>query len=154
MRFIKKAAAQLTMINRAFELYHENTCIKWIKRTNELNYVEITGENSGCWSNLGRILNRQQINLQPNGCLTYVGTAIHEMMHTLGFHHEQTRPDRDNYVRIKFENIEAGKSGNFNMDHAPSTTSFGTPYDYDSVMHYTPGSFSKNGYNTIEAIVS
>lgn len=142
------------MIDQAFRLYHENTCIKWVKRTKELDYVEITGESSGCWSNLGRLHNRQQLNLQPNGCLSSVGTAIHEMMHTLGFHHEQTRPDRDNFVRINFDNIEAGRSGNFNMDNAASTTSFGTPYDFGSVMHYTAGSFSKNGYNTIEAIVS
>ena len=42
-----------------------------------------------------------------SGC-EYKGIAIHEMMHTLGFYHEQSRLDRDNYVTIKWENIAQG----------------------------------------------
>lgn len=41
------------------------------------------------------------------------GTVIHEMLHAAGFWHEQSRPDRDAFVSVRWENIEAGKEDNF-----------------------------------------
>ena len=34
--------------------------------------------------------------------------VLHEIMHTLGFWHEQSRPDRDDYVTVFYENIKPG----------------------------------------------
>ena len=60
---------------------------------------------------------------------------IHELGHVLGFYHEHTRPDRDDYVEIKFENIKDNHRHNFWKRNSERTQTLG-PYDYNSIMHY------------------
>lgn len=66
------------------------------------------GSNTGCWSSVGRQGGKQDLNLQSGNCLKKVGTAEHELMHALGFTHEQNRYERDEYVTIKWDNIMDG----------------------------------------------
>jgi len=67
-----------------------------------------------CWSYFGRAKNNgaQDVSLEQPGCV-HESVAIHEFLHALGFAHEQTRPDRDRYVKIYQENILSGKSMDF-----------------------------------------
>lgn len=37
-----------------------------------------------------------------------LSTVEHEILHALGFFHEQSRYDRDNFVTIQFDNIQTG----------------------------------------------
>ena len=79
-------------------------------------------------------------------------TPVHELLHTLGFVHEHTRPDRDNFVDVNVENIKPGKERNFekrkqgysDFFEKGSVNSENSPYDVLSVLHYGPRDFSKN----------
>lgn len=42
-----------------------------------------------------------------NGCNS-TATAMHELLHALGFWHEQARADRNLYVEVMWENILEG----------------------------------------------
>ncbi len=96
----------------------------------------------------------QRLNLQrydpDTGTCNRKGIAIHELMHSLGVWHEQSREDRDDYVTILYENIEDKKEGNFDQ-HITDGTDIGE-YDYSSIMHYGEYAFSKNGQKTIVTI--
>jgi len=130
------------------------SCIKWIRYDNVdaiknagyRNYVMFISA-GGCYSNVGMMGGEQKISL-GQGC-RQLGTVIHEMVHALGFFHEQSRDDRDQHIKIFWENIMRNMGFNFKK---METDKLGHPYDIDSVMHYPPYAFSKDGRKTIEHI--
>lgn len=144
----------MNKIEDAIKQYHTKTCVKFTPWAGERDYIIITSENSGCWSSVGRVGGEQQVNLQIPGCVQKSGTVIHELMHALGFMHEQNRSERDNYVQINWANVKSGTKINFDKASASSTSAFNVPYDYGSVMHYSRNAFSSNGQATIIPKVS
>lgn len=114
--------------------------VKFIEVHDKLqyNYLEIINDD-GCYSGIGADY-PQTVSL-GNGCI-YSEIIQHELMHSLGFLHEQSRADRDYYVKIIKENIQPGKENNFDIGHH-STLQFGS-YDYYSIMHYALNAFSKD----------
>ncbi|XP_027869882.1 low choriolytic enzyme-like [Xiphophorus couchianus] len=134
-------------ITDGLEKFHGRTCIRFVpKSVKHRDYIHIYSGN-GCRSFVGRQDGGQKLSLQKNGCL-YGSTVQHEVLHALGFNHEQVRSDRDNYVSIHYENIGEGMEHNFDKK---KTNNLGTPYDFTSVMQYPNDAFSKNGKPTIVA---
>ena len=130
----------------------------WQRRTNVV-FVELTSANRSqysdyvafvpekgrlCASYVGRHGGRQVVQLSAR-CDTMI--TVHELGHVLGLWHEQSRGDRDAYVRILWENIEDVSKYNFEQKLSDGVD-YGE-YDYQSIMHYSPVAFSKNGAPTI-----
>ncbi|MFK8083692.1 MAG: M12 family metallopeptidase [Granulosicoccus sp.] len=107
----------------------------------------VSGEYCASW--VGRRGGKQDVWIAP---YCPAGSVMHEIGHLLGLEHEHTRPDRDQYIRINWDNIELDKRHNF--DVAPSGSKMLGEYDYDSIMHYGSHNFSSNGAATITPIES
>ncbi|CAK6967428.1 high choriolytic enzyme 1-like [Scomber scombrus] len=131
-------------IERAMSGFHRSTCIRFVRRSNQRDFLSIESR-GGCFSALGRSGGRQVLSINKQGCL-YHGIIQHEINHALGFQHEQTRSDRDGYVRIIWQNMDRAMAYNF---HKQNTNNLNTPYDYSSIMHYGRTAFSINGRDTI-----
>ncbi|TAE17409.1 MAG: hypothetical protein EAZ95_06520 [Bacteroidetes bacterium] len=134
----------------SIEYVNSKTNVKLIPRTNEQDYAIFTFKYpNSCHANIGKIGGAQYINIGTNCALMSI---THEICHTLGFYHEQSRNDRDQYVEILWENIEKDKQGNFQKDEQRATDV--GEYDYGSIMHYSAYAFSKNQKETIRPRIS
>uniref|UniRef100_A0A8P4GG97 Metalloendopeptidase n=2 Tax=Dicentrarchus labrax TaxID=13489 RepID=A0A8P4GG97_DICLA len=135
-------------IDYAMKAFHSSTCLRFVPRQNEYDYISVENR-AGCFSALGKTGGRQVLSLNRQGCL-YHGIIQHEINHALGFQHEQTRSDRDYYVRINWENINPQMAYNF---YKQATNNLNTPYDYSSIMHYGKTAFSiQHGRDSITPI--
>jgi len=122
------------------------TCIRLQPRSSQNRYINFF-DGGGCYSPVGAVNRIQDVSL-GSGCW-YKGTVIHEVLHSLGFWHEQSRTDRDSYIRIISRNIQRGMAYNFNKLTTHEALSLGSSYDTGSVMHYSSYAFSSNGRPTI-----
>ncbi|KAJ7379140.1 hypothetical protein OS493_017638 [Desmophyllum pertusum] len=124
----------------AMKEWEEKTCIKFVKRTTQKDYIEFF-VGKGCYSSVGRTGGRQRISL-GSGC-GFHGIAVHEIGHALGFLHEQSRPDRDHWVSIIWSNIPDDRKLNFKKYSHGLIDSLRVQYDYNSIMHYGKHEFAK-----------
>lgn len=92
----------------AMEIFRKETCIKFVlKRSNHTQYVKFKKSKQGCGSLVGYNAKRNEsVILLTEQCLKLRGAIQHEILHALGLLHEQSRPDRDDYVDIYWDNIE------------------------------------------------
>lgn len=143
------AEYQIKKIKRVIDDYHKKTCVRFRPyKIGDVNYVIVKGDQNGCWSYVGKQNNGQVVNFQNPECLR-TGTIIHEFLHVLGFYHQQSSFDRDDWIHVNWDNIRPGKENNFQKYDEKRITDYGIGYDYESVMHYGATAFSKNGKKTI-----
>ncbi|XP_054710044.1 astacin-like metalloprotease toxin 5 [Uloborus diversus] len=130
------------LIKQGMQQYHDHTCVRFVPRSNQRNYVRIF-YGQGCYSMVGMQNYGEQALSLGNGCL-HVGTVIHELGHALGFWHEQNRSDRDNYLIIYWNNIQNGMGTQFYL-MKPHENILYNNFDYHSIMIYGNYAFSYDG---------
>ncbi|XP_013114004.2 seminal metalloprotease 1-like [Stomoxys calcitrans] len=116
-------------------------------------YIRIVSQREGCSARVGYSGRVQIINLYKNttACFSPV-VLMHELLHALGFYHQHLTLDRDNYIKINWENIKPRKKVFFQKLSNAQSTDFGIGYDLESLMHYSRKGFSVNGLDTIEPL--
>lgn len=76
------------------------------RRAFSLELIRTISPRFSCFSAIGRQGGKQRLSV-GEGC-EYKGTVLHEIMHALGFFHEHSRTDRDDYIMVLWWNIEPG----------------------------------------------
>ena len=150
---IASGSGDLTNLNTALAQFNSTfSNIQFVARTTQTDYVNFDFDPNNfsgqCEAIVGRAGGEQQVG--GSGACT-VATILHEMGHTVGLWHEQSRPDRNAYVSVNYGNLIKGSIGNFNQIYDNAQT-FGTYFDYASIMEYPAFSFSRNGGPAIETI--
>ncbi|KAK5650238.1 hypothetical protein RI129_001267 [Pyrocoelia pectoralis] len=125
--------------------------VRFARRRNGLSDLRLRWRNAEiCYIISGdfrRQGGRQILNLGST-CIKR-STVLHESMHAAGFVHQQSNPNRDDYIDVKEENIGSNHLYNFDKFSPDDVTDYGLPYDVCSITHYDECAFSKNGQKTI-----
>jgi len=116
------------------------------------NRVLVQRPAEGCSADVGHLgKDTQSLKLGGSvgraGCYR-TGTIEHEFLHALGVWHQQSRSDRDDYVKIIEENIiHENFTSNFDKYTEALINHFNLTYDFGSVMHYGGDDFGKEKAN-------
>ncbi len=105
---------------------------------------------SGCKSYVGKVGGKQPVWIGPECGPSEIA---HEIMHALGFIHEQNRSDREGSVHVVLENVQDSAKKNFELVPASlMKVSGAAPFDFQSIMLYPPTMFAKNGLTTMHVV--
>ncbi|MCO4793622.1 MAG: hypothetical protein KC493_07920 [Bacteriovoracaceae bacterium] len=127
-------------IKLAMDEFIKKTPIRFVPRSPEdKEFVIFTEGSENCLSNLGMIYGGQKIYLSE-GCDK--GKVIHELMHTIGFLHEQNREDRDKHLTVLWQNIDEEFHLQFKKIKSRNQKIYKTGFDFTSIMLYPPEAFS------------
>ncbi|GBM77923.1 Zinc metalloproteinase nas-13 [Araneus ventricosus] len=135
-----------TRIEEAMEEIESHSRIQFEPRRRQKCYLTLT-KRDGCWFE-GSGECRTRISLGMD--CTEFGTILHELLHAIGFEHEQNRPDRSDYIIINWRNIEDENRDQFKKLRPGKYDWMDFHIDFGSIMMYESYAFSRNGKMTIQ----
>ena len=122
----------------AIRIFNTTTNLRLVARTTQKDYIHIrfsTESDFGGLSPIGRVGGEQVLWVTV---FSDVSTYLHELMHSFGFYHEQSRYDRNQYVAVDTNKANPKFRWNFQLEPGVTTTA----YDYNSIMHYPSDAFA------------
>lgn len=125
---------------RAIEQLNQLTRLRLVPHTSQKDYINIMYSPDTTFGGLSPIGKRGGEQIIYITRLSNIRTVVHELLHSLGFWHEQSRHDRDNFIQINWNNIDAKFKHNFQTE--PGVTN--GQYDYSSIMHYDAFAFASD----------
>ncbi|CAK8679069.1 unnamed protein product [Clavelina lepadiformis] len=151
---IKSIPEAVKAIKEGHNELEKRSCFKFKPHlsSSDSDYIKYVRK-SGCSSKFGRTTlaaTGQEIKIGFN--CEHWSIVAHELLHAFGFMHEQCRPDRDEYIKVHLENIREGSEGQFQKLSLQYALDLGSPYDFDSLMHYGEKDFSSNGKVILEKL--
>lgn len=143
------------LIRKAMNEWESKTCLRFIPVTPKIGYELVfkSGDECKCCSLVGKNFDRQYVILNED--CNDITIILHELGHAIGFYDEQNRPDRDQHVKILFQNIKEDYQNIYKKQYNFLIDSLGFPYDFESIMHLRPSDFvTSAGKNTMQALDS
>ncbi len=148
--FIQADVQHQERVLEAIEMF-AGTGVKFHRsQGHEEDMLVFQAANEGCKSYVGRIGGKQPLWIGPQCGSVEIA---HEIMHALGFIHEQNRSDRNNFVSIQWNDIEESSKINFELFPTSLMKASGSgKFDFQSLMLYPPTMWSKNGSPTMLSV--
>lgn len=139
-RAFPQGSERREMVDAAIHAWNTQTLVRLVPRDSSNwreHFVSIDAQESGqCYANLGYWPNKggfQRVNL-GEGC--DLAAAVHEIGHSVGLAHEQSRSDRDAHINVNLWNVvDPDQYLKHTEDPTAQLMDWG-PYDLQSVMHY------------------
>ncbi|XP_065188144.1 uncharacterized protein LOC135818865 [Sycon ciliatum] len=134
----------------------ERSCVRFYRHVNAAAQgntyaiIQLQPNSIDCFTPVGK---QQGVMYMHVGepCLTEVGYMVHQLLHLAGLYHMHQRSDRDQYVRIFWQNILPVGMQYFSKYSTPEPGSIpdNMRYDYGSIMHYGKSTYGTNQTHAI-----
>jgi len=149
--FIQPAVVDPERVKIALSMF-DQTAIRFVPHSNQEDALVFEDSRGICKSYVGHIGGLQPVWI-PAGCGPR--EIAHEILHALGFVHEQNRSDRDEFINVLFDNIEEKYRDNFEKLPQEYMAVTGlAPFDFESLMIYPVWMFVKRGQATMESKIN